>query len=239
MHGMDAEEELPGQVHALREKGLSPKEIARALRLPRAKVTSLIKAAAAAGPTDPAERAVVECWVSPGWREGLTVTGHGDWPDAPIGDPEKSGIAQVLVVRDAGRGRVSACGYLVDVYCLGVKNTLGPEVMDHHALPVFVRNFFDVFDGSPLQAPLELAQHLVLGAVEYARGLGFDPVADAGFDRTAAHLGRWDGPSAIEFGNNGKPYFVCGPRDNPDRILRTLQRSVGEGNFDYLVGAPV
>lgn len=223
----------------MREKGLSPKEIARALRLPRAKVTSLIKAAAAAEPTDPAERAVVECWVSPGWRKGLTVTGHADWPDAPEGDPEKTGVAQVLVARDAGRGRVSACGYLVDTYCLGIKNTLGPEVMDHHALPAFVRTFFAVFDEPPLRAPLELAQDLVFGAVEYARGLGFEPVEDSGFDRTATHLGRWDGPSAIEFGNNGKPFFVCGPRDNPDRILRTLRQSVGEDNFEYFVGMPV
>lgn len=238
MHGMDAEQELPGRVRALREKGLSPKEIARALGMPRAKVTSLIKAAAAAEPTDPAERAVVECWVSSGWREGLSVAGHVDWPDELEGDPEKSGVALVLVVRDAGRGRVSVCGYLVDVYCLGVKNTLGPEVMDHHALPAFVRNYFSVFDRPPLRAPLELAQHLVFGAVEYARGLGFEPVADSGFDRTESHLGQWEGPSAIEFGNNGKPYFVCGPRDNPDRILKTLRRSVGEGNFDYLIGVP-
>jgi hypothetical protein len=111
--------------------------------------------------------------------------------------------------------------------------------MDHHALPAFVRLFFDSFDAPPLPAPFELAQHLVLGAVEYARGLGFEPVADSDFDQTRSHLGRWEGPAAITFGCGGRPHYVSGPRDNVDRVVRTLDRSVGAANFTYLVGAPV
>jgi hypothetical protein len=84
----------------------------------------------------------------------------------------------VLVARDEARGRVSACGYLVDVYCLGVKNVVGPRVMDRHGLFEFARSYFSAYEGQSLAASLELAQHLVCGAVEYARSLGFEPHED-------------------------------------------------------------
>jgi len=44
----------------------------------------------------------------------------------------------------------------------------------------------------------------VFSAVEYARGLGFEPHAD--FAPAAGHLGPWTGPSAITFGRDGKPF---------------------------------
>jgi hypothetical protein len=130
---------------------------------------------------------------------------------------------------------VSVCGYLVDVYCLGVKNAIGPEVMPERDLYTYRRWFFGAFPDEPLEAPIELAQHLVFGSVEYARSLGFDPHPD--FEATASHLGSWTGPSTIEFGRDGKPYYVEGPYDNANRILETLSRTLGRDQFLFLVGA--
>jgi hypothetical protein len=81
-------------------------------------------------------------------------------------------------------------------------------------------------------APLELAQHLVFGAIQYARTLGFEPATD--FEAVTDHLGQWAGPSAIGFGRDGKPFFVQGPRDNAAHIMKTLERSVGRDNFHFL-----
>lgn len=69
-----------------------------------------------------AEPAVVGCWVSPGWSATLAVDGHEDWPDATTRDGGPEGVACVVVARRHRPQRVSVCGYLVDVYCLGVKN---------------------------------------------------------------------------------------------------------------------
>ena len=33
----------------------------------------------------------------------------------------------------------------------------------------------------------------------------------------------------------GKPFFVAGPRDDADRIIRILERKVGSGNYNYIV----
>ena len=59
--------------------------------------------------------------------------------------------------------RHSQRAHLVDVYCLGVKNALGPRIMNERDLPAFLRRFFTPFDkvSAPLAAaPLELARHL-------------------------------------------------------------------------------
>jgi hypothetical protein len=55
--------------------------------------------------------------------------------------------------------------------------------------------------------------------------------------RTTDQLGSWAGPSAIRFGRDGKPFFVQGPHDDADAVLQTLERSVGRGNFTFLVRA--
>src|ERR1700722_13285634 len=49
-----------------------------------------------------------------------------------------AGLVGVLVPRDTG-STVVACGFLVDVFCLGVKNTNGPKTMDRRKFPDFTR----------------------------------------------------------------------------------------------------
>ena len=82
--------------------------------------------------------------------------------------------------------------------------------------------------------PLVLAQRIVFGAIGYARGLGFEPHAD--FAKAAGHLGEWDGVCDLEFGRDGMPMYIEGPRDDTWRIMHTLRQNVGDGNFHYLVG---
>ncbi len=154
------------RVRALRERGLTPKEIARAVGLPPGRVTHMVRKIAAAETVDSTQRPVVDCWVSSGWSAGLTVSGHPEWPAGSAEDAGLSGLVEVLLAREAGRDRVSVCAWLVDVYFLGIKNDLGPEVGYRSELPRMVHDFFAVSGERPVAVPLELAQHLVLGAAE-------------------------------------------------------------------------
>lgn len=94
--------------------------------------------------------------------------------------------------------------------------------------------FFDGFGAAPLEAPVDLARHLVWGGVAYARRLGFEPHPD--FGPAAEHLAPLEGPSAIGFGRYGKPFYTQGPFDDADRILRTLRERVG-GECNFIVAA--
>jgi len=228
-------EDLTVRVRELREQGYSVKRIARALGLPSATVAPLVNAIIAEDYPDSAEREVLGCWISPGWSDGLTLPEHPEWPDTDIGNSGTSGLASVLLARRDRRTQVRVCGYLADVYCLGVKNVIGPRVMDDGDLPEFADSFFSAYEGEPVSVPIELAREIVYGAAAYARSLGFAPAP--GFKAAADHLGPASGPSSIGFGQHGKPFFIQGPADNPTAVLRTLERSVGHGNFDFLVTA--
>jgi len=235
--GSTLSDELTERVAELRAKGRTPKEIARALGLKPADVIPVIRALGAQAPKR--EAPVVGCWVTDHWADKLSVTGHADWPglSAPDTGDGESGLVGVVVARDAGSSAL-ACGYLVDVFCLGVKNTNGPKTMDRRKLPDFVRDFFSAWPSRvPVPAPLELARHVVFGAVDYARDLGFEPHRD--FAKGAALLGDWAaGSSDVTFGHDGKPLYINGPHDDTYGILTKLRRNVGDGNFYYILGGP-
>jgi hypothetical protein len=105
--------------------------------------------------------------------------------------------------------------------------------MSTRDLAGFRRHYFGHWRSEGIPIPLELAQHLVLGSVAYARRLGFEPQRE--FRRAGRALGPWEGPSAITFGKDGKPHYLNGPHDNTERVLATLERTVGRGGFHYTV----
>lgn len=222
------------QVRLLRERGRSPKQIARALGIRPAEATRLVRAAAAGA--DVAEPALTGCWISPTWSTGLGLGEHTDWPVHDDPDAGTAGLASVLIARRHRYDKVSVCGYLADVYCLGVKNTYGPEVMDDLELRRFLSVFFSAYHTDPIEAPIELAREIVWGSIEYARGLGFEP--HPSFDAVSAHLGPSTGQGGITFGKDGKPLYISGPHDSPGSVIRTLERTVGAGNFEF-IAAPV
>jgi hypothetical protein len=130
---------------------------------------------------------------------------------------------------------MTVCGYLADVYCMGLKNTIGPDVLDERDLRRFREYFFGDYPGYQ-EVPIELAQHLVFGSVDYARTLGFEPHED--FAPVADLLGKWEGGSAITFGRDGRPFFRQGPHDDPGKVLRILRRTLTDDQFDYFIEDP-
>lgn len=231
------DDDLLARARELRAAHRSPKEIARALGVRPSAVVPLMRVIAQEEADNEPESAVIGCWVSPNWSAGLTIQGHEEWPCRDAPDNGFGGLAGVVVARRHRPRRVSVCGYLVDGYCLGVKNALGPDVMNDRDLPGFIGCFFHAFEeaGEPVEAPLELARHLVWGAVDYARELGFSPHPD--FQPASAHLGTWQETSDITFGRDGVPLYIQGPYDDLTKVTRTLTQSVGAGNFHFI--API
>jgi hypothetical protein len=231
-----AYEERLDRVAELRERGAGPKQVARALGIRPAEAARLVREAAARAQSEQTEAALVGCWISPGWSAGLGIAGdHPDWPDDEGADSGTEGLVSVLLARRHRFDKVSVCGYLVDVYCLGVKNALGPRIADEAELTRFRWEFFSAYSRDPLEAPLELAGEIVFGAVAYAEGLGFAPHPD--FAAARECLGSGLSPGVITFGKEGRPYYVAGPDDDSRRILGKLKRSCGQGNFEFLVTA--
>jgi hypothetical protein len=219
------------EIIRLRSLNLSPKQIARSLNLRPAAVTEIIRNQAATLALDRAERGEVaplhNCMVNDSVAEILET-------DAPKFTANLNGFAQVFIAR-IDRQKLIVCSYLVDYWCLGVKNALGPKKMDRHEYEIMLESTADHFDEGFSEITLEQAQSIVFGALDYATGLGFDPHPD--FAQAQPHLGpRPEKLIPIEFGKDGKPYYVNGPYDNADQIAATLNQSVGKGNYNYLIG---
>lgn len=220
-------------VRELRARGLSPKEIARNLGMRPAAVADLVRQLAAERDAADPDGDVIGCWINADWSTGLQVAGHPEWHD-PGTDDGTGGLASVVVARRRrNRRHVTTCVYLVDVHCLGVKNAMGPDTIDDQALRRLIDHVFSAHHAPPIQAPIELARDLVLGAADYAHGLGFAPHPD--FEKAREHLGAWTAPSAITFGRDGKPNYIEGPYDDSKHVLATLHRAVGRNGFHYTI----
>lgn len=238
--------ELLEEIRLLRVQGMTPAQIARQVGMTKAEVAPLLRQVAgrtatgssASRQAGPAGRELVGCWVNAGWSSGL---GLDEAAGLAALDPlagtsgGSDGLVAVLVARAGDRPMLlTVCGYLLDVYCLGVKSTLGPRPVRRSALEEFRRAFFSGFTTDAFSAPLELAQHLVHGAAAYAAGLGFDP--DPDFAVTADYLGPAPaGPCPITFGRDGMPFYVSGPYDDTRSVVNTLEGAVGPGNYHYMV----
>ena len=226
--------ELLVKVAELREQGFTPKAIAKTLGMRQSDVSELVRLHAASRSRAVArETAIVGSWMNQGWSGGLSWQDHPDWSDESETNNGAYGLVSVLLAREHRYGNVTVCGYLVDTHCLGVKNAIGPRILDRVDLNLFRQRYFARYGAPPLPVPFDLVQHLVLGAVAFAKGLGFEPAPD--FAGCRDHLGEWNGASAIRFGCAGKPRFVNGSDDPVGTILSTLERTVGRGNFDSVI----
>jgi hypothetical protein len=154
------------------------------------------------------------------------------------------GIGNVLISRQLRSGEVAFVVFLIDMYCLGVKDV----IMEIAPRSRYERNLYDKLAEKTTLIRLkpECARKLVEGAVEYALALGLPPHPDY---RTARLIfGDVSAEACSEryvYGQDGKPFFVAGPYDGPAKcrqILRTLENHCGPEGYHFLMpagGGPV
>jgi hypothetical protein len=65
--------------------------------------------------------------------------------------------------------------------------------------------------------------------------LSFLPIrllGDGPPERTNCEL---EEPYQLTFGKDGKPFFISGPYDNVERIIKQLDKTAGPGNYDVVI----
>ena len=197
-----------------------------------------------------AKRKAVLATKKPAWSAGSMVS-HGR-PAVPAANtpiheclvPDSLfdiGIGNVIVSRKMPNGFIGAAFFLVDVFCLGIKDALydvlSPVEYDYRVSGLQQETFKAIHP--------TCARKLVEGAEAYARDLGFNPHAD--YQRAKQIFGDLDAtacPTHYVFGRDGKPFFMSGPYDPPARcrrIIDTLTRRCGPEGFHFTVagGAPL
>jgi len=146
------------------------------------------------------------------------------------------GIGTVIVSRLSSGGMVAVGVYLLDVYCLGVKNSF--------ARLLTREEYHQLLSQTSLQEPQKkvepaVAKKLIEDAVAYARNIGFEP--HPGFRPARKLLEDIDASACMmefTFGDRGKPHFISGPYDSPSRIRQirdTLERTCGKDNYNITI----
>jgi hypothetical protein len=79
----------------------------------------------------------------------------------------------------------------------------------------------------------------VEGAVAYAEDLGFAPNPDYRIaHQIFGNIDKTECECKFEFGFNGKPVYISGPKETPgdiERILKQLERRCGPGGFEFAI----
>jgi transcriptional regulator with XRE-family HTH domain len=218
-----------------RDKKLSPKEIARQMGLRPAEVTAFLRDYAEQNPTAKALLPLLGCFVNASTADQLLPKTSiskmllNKALDSIVGSGS-TGLGEVLVVRKEGI-RYEVSGFLVDYWCLGVKDALFKKC-DERKYEALIERIEKTFSEPLQEISLEQAQAIVFGSIDYAATLGFKPHDD--FQRAKQSLGeRLENLQSIQFGRDGKPFYFCGPHDDQMKIIQTLKENVGDGNFDY------
>jgi len=129
---------------------------------------------------------------------------------------EEEGITTCLIVRRSKEGTFAISSFLVDTYCLGVKEAWAKLVPG---------DMFDSFKADAIEngrVPFEpvapaLIRKLVEQSVAYAQQFGIEPHRD--YSKAALIFGDIDANACqreFEFGDEGVPHYVVGPVDSPN-----------------------
>lgn len=161
---------------------------------------------------------IYECWLSSDWEE--------------------SGTASIFVSRIHTNGNVTFAMYLIDLFCLGIKESLyyfNQTKRDYN-------NFLNKMKENVRIEKVDylLVHNIIFAAIEYADELGFKPTKH--FTSVSQYILEEDTDEVelmdISCGCNGKPMFIKTEfmsNGEAKRVIAQLDRSVGKGNYSVIL----
>jgi len=149
------------------------------------------------------------------------------------------GMGYALISRVLPSGRIAIGAFLIDRYCLGVKNAIaaltGRSMYDEKFVQG-MKERFAFHDEAPA-----FVRKLVEQSVAYARDLGFSPHED--YHKAKMIFGDIDATQCtqeFEFGLDGQPFFMRGPFDTPERcryIYNMLSKHITPEQLSAMIAA--
>ena len=146
------------------------------------------------------------------------------------------GIGWVVAARYLPSGSIGVSVFLVDVWCMGIKDAFF-RLTSRRELEEHMSRMNEEYRLLPMDP--SVARKLLHDAAAYAASFGLPPSEN--FADVELIFG--DTPMAEEtfsFGKDGKPFYMAGPNDAPARrrrIMDSLAKHAGPKHFDVMVEA--
>jgi hypothetical protein len=155
------------------------------------------------------------------------------WPITACLVPDSvwtEGIGSAVIARRAPDGQLACAVFLLDVYCLGVKDAFWRVVSP--------AEFNDLLERIEKTGPLhkvtpEYLAKLVYQTADYGQSLGFPPHSDFRHaQRLLAGIDPSKCPDEFKFGHEGKPLYIRGPNESLEEA-RIIARRVEQHGGDF------
>jgi hypothetical protein len=152
----------------------------------------------------------------------------------------ETGLGTIIATRQSPGGEIAVSAFVVDVFCLGVKNAFFNVANKEVYHNTIMSRIVESHEGQHFEnTHPSCVRKLIEGAVDYAGELGFSPHPD--YRKAKAIFGDIEAgacPVKYVFGQEGMPMYIRGPNESitqARKIVAQLAKRCGEGNYHYLV----
>jgi hypothetical protein len=148
----------------------------------------------------------------------------------------EEGIGNLVISRTLPNGHLASVTFLLDTFCLGIKNVSYAVLSPHE----YDSNFQKLQMNSPysMVSP-SLFKSVIVKGVEYANNLGFTPYEDYDYAMQIMSDVECCDTNLFKFGKDGKPFYFRGPNESWEKaykICQHLENTLGKDNFHYMIG---
>lgn len=143
------------------------------------------------------------------------------------------GISPVYVVRELNKSSYVLISYLVDFWCLGVKDTI-------IKFGVSKKDLIRIYSMSPglVSVSYEDARSLILGAIDFAKAIDIAPHSSWNGIPSSfieAHLAY---EKNFSCGREGMHYYISNPQDHERYNVKEIVSKVSKANDNYTICDP-
>ncbi len=147
------------------------------------------------------------------------------------GEMTECGEGIVFVTRKHTGGRITVAVYLIDIYCVGLKDSYYRFRMDEDELEEMLYRFSGVEECS-----YEEAHNWVYGAISWAEEAGIEPDKSFAITKYMLEEDTDDIPLIeYEFGYQGKHFLMANNNMEASRYLPLMKKNLGEGNYEFTI----
>jgi hypothetical protein len=148
------------------------------------------------------------------------------------------GMGTVVLARGATSHHVALSSFLIDTFCLGIKNVMF-ESVDSEVFEIYMAA---TDAGSPIvSVDPSYARKLLRDLAAWSQSIGFARHPDfAAVERVFGDVSVDTSDAVFRFGRDGKPVYIPGPNDTAHLIQRRieqLQKYVGDDGFGFEAAA--
>lgn len=140
------------------------------------------------------------------------------------------GISPIHIVRKLTETTYVLVSYLIDFWCLGLKDTFINYGLTYSDLQ-------SIFQKGPslISLPYEEARDLILGSIDFARNIQIEPPFSWQGLVTSFIEANQPYKKKFIFGKEGSPFYVAGPKDSIKYDLQDIAKKVRKARGHYII----